>query len=85
MSQLKFRGNIVTSYLLKYQALLKTKGKPTVVILDIHHNGIQHYITNVPEGKRKKCSYENSNGRGRTMCIKCDKDLCILCFTPFHT
>lgn len=75
----------MTNYLLKYQDLQKTKGRPRVVNTDIRYDGIQHYVANVPDGKRRRCSYENCNGRGRTMCNKCDKDLCISCFIPFHT
>jgi hypothetical protein len=85
MSQLEFKRNIVTTNLLKYQDLPKTKGRSRVVNTDIYQDGIQHYVANVPDGKRRQCSYENFNGRGRTMCNKCDKGLCISCFIPFHT
>jgi hypothetical protein len=85
MSQLELRRIIVTNYLLKYQDLPKTKGRPTVVNSDKRYDGTQHYVVNVPDGKRRRCSYENCNGKGRTMCNKCDKGLCISCFVPFHT
>lgn len=63
----------------------KAAGSSSRVGDDVRFDGLNHYVAQVPEGKRRRCAGFNCTSKGRTMCFKCDVGLCIECFMKFHT
>ena len=93
ISLLDFRRSVVQYYLRRYRNLpdhphirLPTKessidcGVPVFITLD----GYMHFIQVTSGNQRRRFAGVWYSSRVRTDCNKCNLDLCIACFAPFH-
>lgn len=93
VSQLDFRRDIVITYLTRFGTAAKGAGRPSYslsntsgsrVSMDIRYDRTDHYLTYIPNLKRRRCAREGCKSSVRTMCSKCDLGLCIDCNMVFH-
>ncbi|KAJ2937338.1 hypothetical protein O0L34_g19219 [Tuta absoluta] len=94
ISQLNFRRHIVQTYLLRFQSLPSTGGRPSAskfsktgcrVSDDIRYDGVGHLLVPCEGGSRRKCALETCTGQNRAQCYKCNVGLCLRCNYQFHT
>ena len=90
LSVKEFWRKIAGTYLKKSLESRSMRGRPTNQILsrtsnipDIRYDQNFHEIQK--RDKKRRCQFENCNGKSRTFCVKCDVTLCIGCFPKYHT
>jgi len=90
MPQLQFRREIAQAYLSKYGESSKGAGRPRSstssgrVLTDIRYDGVNHLVTKIPDGKKRRCNGDRCKSIMRTMCIKCKVGICVDCFVNYH-
>lgn len=88
MTNLKFRRQLVRTYLRRYGVPIKRKGRRSHKEQssdDPRFDGINHLVEATPKKLRRRCVNETCKSSVRTQCKKCNKGLCIDCFVPYHT
>ena len=92
LPQLDFKEQIAESYLKRYGIPPKGPGRPSQgetgckrVLDDIRFDGIEHYLIETPNRKRRRCAGNLCNKSPSSQCNKCDVGLCLSCNLAFHT
>ena len=93
LSQVQFKEYIAQVYLTRYGTPPKSSGAGSSssstagcsrVGDDIRYDGLQHFLVEVPNKKRRRCAFEECSRRPLTQCNKCDVGLCVTCNLNFH-
>ncbi|KAI5697480.1 hypothetical protein M8J75_006165 [Diaphorina citri] len=90
-SQLQFRREIATTYLLSYGTPPSTGGRKalrrtsTPSFDNLRYDGLDHLIVQNVNNKRRRCAGRLCTSVVRTACRKCDVGLCVPCFASYHS
>lgn len=86
MSQLDFRRNLVQHLLKtcsdKSRSEFTVRRYAHIANVDIRYDGVAHYVQPC---NRRHCAFEGCKSQSMAECKKCNVDLCIKCFIPYHT
>lgn len=93
LSQFEFKEQIAQTYLTRYGTPPKGAGRPPSystkgdkrVLEDIRFDGIEHYLVETQDNKRRRCAGEGCKKRPFSQCGKCNVGLCLACNLSFHT
>jgi len=92
-TKLEFKREIASTYLTKYGQIGKQGGRPSKsktsisnsrISDELRYDQMNHWVSEVPNKKRRRCAGDNYKSHVQTMCMKCDLGLCIPCFRVFH-
>ncbi|KAG5864535.1 hypothetical protein JTB14_014293 [Gonioctena quinquepunctata] len=84
-TMLIFRREVAQVYLTRYANPPKTPGLQNItrqVLEDMRYDHTDH---SVAPSNRRRCTGENCESFGRTICKKCNVGLCVGCFAQYHT
>ena len=94
LTQFEFKEQITQTYLTRFGTPPERAGRPLPsystkgekrVLDDIGFDGIQHYLVEIQENKRRRCAEEGCQKGPFIQCSKCDVRLCLACNFSFHT
>ena len=93
LAQFEFKEQIAQTHLTRFGTPPKGAGRPPSystkgdkrVLEDIRFDGIEHYLVETQDNKRRRCAGEGCKKRPFSQCSKCNVALCLACNLSIHT
>ena len=87
-----FKEDLAQTYLARYNTppkkstkfFMSNNGGRKRVVDELQYNGIEHYLVETSEKKRRICAGDNCTKRISIQCSKCDVGLCLGCNISFY-
>ena len=92
LKQSDFKEQIAQAYLTRFGTPPLGAGRPRSystkcekrVLENIRYDGMQHYLVETKDNKRRRCAGEGCKKRPSSMRSKCDVGICLQCNLPLH-